>query len=193
MCPKFPSSWALGELLWLTMMRPTGEEEDDLRERKKCNSPSEVPTSPPESAPLPNPAACWASSPACSGWNSPCHPGPASDTHGCDLKRRRTTDRVRNTKGKTKGENSDTRKTISHDPEPFVYLINSLERLVVFPKTVVEHTELQEGGAVIIAKPRRRCKILDGFLRVTHPNVTLCTELPWLGIPGRDLKRHCNL
>lgn len=33
---------------------------------------------------LPSPAACWAFSPACSGWSTLCHPGPASDTPGWD-------------------------------------------------------------------------------------------------------------
>lgn len=66
--------------------------------------------------------------------------------------------------------------------------MNSLEGLVVFSLAVVEQTELQESGAVIVAQPRGRRQILDGLLRVAHPDVALCAELPQFGIPGRNLK-----
>lgn len=66
---------------------------------------------------------------------------------------------------------------------------SSLEGLVVLSLAVVQHAELQEGGAVVVAQPRGRRQILDGFLRIPHPDVTFCAELPRLGIPGGDLKR----
>lgn len=59
---------------------------------------------------------------------------------------------------------------------------------MVFSLAVVEQTELQESGAVIVAQPRGRRQILDGLLRVAHPDVALCAELPQFGIPGRNLK-----
>lgn len=71
--------------------------------------------------------------------------------------------------------------------------INSLEGLVVFSLAVVEQTELQESGAVVVAQPRGWRQILDGLLRVAHSHVTLCAELPRFGIPGGNLEAHSNL
>lgn len=65
---------------------------------------------------------------------------------------------------------------------------SSLEGLVVLSLAVVQHAELQEGGAVVVAQPRGRRQILDGFLRIPHSDVTFCAELPRLGVPGGDLK-----
>lgn len=67
-----------------------------------------VPTSRSESALLLNPAACWAFSPACSGWNTLCHPGPASDTHGCGC-----TGRERQTRWRTKYEGGVWRQELT--------------------------------------------------------------------------------
>lgn len=62
--------------------------------------------------------------------------------------------------------------------EQLIHVINSLERLVVFSLCVVEQTELQESSAIIVAQPCGWRQILDGFLRVAHPDVTLCAEFP---------------
>lgn len=55
----------------------------NARDARKDTCLKLTPTSLTESTPLLNPAACLASSPACSGSNIPCHPGPASDTLEC--------------------------------------------------------------------------------------------------------------
>lgn len=70
--------------------------------------------------------------------------------------------------------------------------MNSLEGLAVLSLAVVEQTELQESGAVIVAQPRGRRQILDGLLRVAHPDVTLCAELQQFRVPGRNLKQNNN-
>ena len=62
----------------------------------------------------------------------------------------------------------------------------------MIPEAVVQQAELQEGGAVVVAEPRGRRQIQDGFLWIAHPDVTLCTELPGLRIPRRDLRRDGN-
>lgn len=63
---------------------------------------------------------------------------------------------------------------------------------MVVAEAVVQLAELQKGGAVVVAKPRRRREILDGFLWISHPDVALCTELPRLRIPRRDLEEDGN-
>lgn len=55
---------------------------------------------------------------------------------------------------------------------------------------VVQHAELQEGGAVVIAQPCGWCQILDGLLWVPHSDVAFRTKLPWFWIPGRDLEKQ---
>lgn len=64
---------------------------------------------------------------------------------------------------------------------------------MVLPQAVVQQAELQEGGAVVVAQPGGGRQVLDGFLRVPHPDVALCTQLPRFGIPGGDLKRRASV
>lgn len=71
--------------------------------------------------------------------------------------------------------------------------LRSPERLVVVPEAVVQHAELQEGGAVVIAQPRGRGQVLDGLLRVPHAHVAFRTKLPRVWIPGRDLEKQQNV
>lgn len=49
---------------------------------------------------------------------------------------------------------------------------------MVLSEAVVQHAQLQEGRAVVVAQPRGRRQILDGFLRISHSDVTFCTKLP---------------
>lgn len=63
---------------------------------------------------------------------------------------------------------------------------------MVVAEAVMQLAELQKGGAVVVAKPRRRREILDGFLWISHPDVALCAELPRLRIPRRDLEEDGN-
>lgn len=58
---------------------------------------------------------------------------------------------------------------------------------MVLSQGVVQHAELQEGGAVVVAQPCGWCQILDGLLRVPQSDVAFRTELPRFWIPGRDL------
>lgn len=64
---------------------------------------------------------------------------------------------------------------------------------MVLAEAVVQQAELEEGGTVVVAEPRGRRQVLDGFLWVSHSDVALGTELPRLGIPGRDLRKDGNL
>lgn len=63
---------------------------------------------------------------------------------------------------------------------------------MVFSEAVVQHAELQEGSAVVVAEPRGWRQVLDGFLRVSHSDVTFCAKLPRLRIPRRDLQKDGN-